>query len=250
MHAVTYLCSLGAPPGAGDNQENLMVSSVLIDFDGTIALEDTTDLVLERFADPRWRQVEADWVAGRIGSRECLSRQIDLVRASPAELDALADQVEIDPGFADFVATGREMGLRMVIASDGFDRIIARVLSRIGVLLPAVSNKLLPAEGKGWRADFPYFRDQCRTQSGNCKCTVFGTLPNILIGDGRSDFCPAEQASLVLAKKSLAIYCRNNAIDHIEIGGFADAKRAILAFCKTEGAAGAAQADTTGAFHA
>src|SRR5215470_5000336 len=111
-----------------------MVSSVLIDFDGTIALEDTTDLILERFADPLWRQVEADWVAGRIGSRECLSRQIDLVRASPAELDRLADEVEVDPEFAEFVAAGRALGLRMVIGSDGFDRIIARVLSRVGIL--------------------------------------------------------------------------------------------------------------------
>jgi 2-hydroxy-3-keto-5-methylthiopentenyl-1-phosphate phosphatase len=227
-----------------------MVSSVLIDFDGTIALEDTTDLVLERFADPQWRQVEADWVAGRIGSRECLSRQIDLVRATPAELDALADQVEVDPGFADFVAAGREMGLRMVIGSDGFDRIIARVLSRIGVLLPAVSNKLLMAETGRWRADFPYFRDQCRSQSGNCKCSVFGQIPTILIGDGRSDFCPAQQASLVLAKKSLAMYCRKNAIDHIEIGGFADATRALIAFCKRQSAAGTAKAAATGAFHA
>jgi 2-hydroxy-3-keto-5-methylthiopentenyl-1-phosphate phosphatase len=228
-----------------------MVSSVLIDFDGTIALEDTTDLVLERFADPEWRQVEADWVAGRIGSRECLSRQIALVKASAAELDVLADEVQIDPAFADFVAAARDMGMRLVIASDGFDRIIARVLSRIGLLLPVVSNKLLPGEGKSWRAEFPYFRDQCRSQSGNCKCNVFGTIPGILlIGDGRSDFCPAEQASLVLAKKSLAIYCRKNAIDHIEIGGFADAKRAILAFCKPKDKSGSATGDTTGAFHA
>ena len=33
-----------------------MAYSVLVDFDGTIALEDTTDLVLERFADPQWRK--------------------------------------------------------------------------------------------------------------------------------------------------------------------------------------------------
>src|ERR1700694_2372479 len=99
-----------------------MVSSVLIDFDGTIALEDTTDLLLERFADPLWRQVESDWVAGRIGSRECLSRQIDLVHASEADLDQLADGVAVDPGFADFVAAGRALGLRMVIGSDGFER--------------------------------------------------------------------------------------------------------------------------------
>ena len=58
---------------------------VLVDFDGTIAPIDTTDLLLERFAAPAWHDIEDDWKAGRIGSRECLVRQIDLVRATPAE---------------------------------------------------------------------------------------------------------------------------------------------------------------------
>jgi 2,3-diketo-5-methylthio-1-phosphopentane phosphatase len=228
-----------------------MVSSVLIDFDGTITLEDTTDLVLERFADPRWRQVEADWVAGRIGSRECLLQQIDLVRASKADLDELADEVEVDPAFVDFVAAGRELGLNLRIGSDGFDHVIARVLARIGVNLPVVSNRLVPVGDNRWRAEFPYYLGDCRSQSGNCKCALFGTgAPMMLIGDGRSDFCPAAQATLVLAKKSLAMYCRKNAIDHIEIQGFADGTRALRAFCKAQQRAAAAKADGTGAVHA
>jgi len=227
-----------------------MVSSVLVDFDGTIALEDTTDLLLERFADPQWHQVEADWVAGRIGSRECLSRQIDLVRASQADLDKLADQVEVDPDFVEFVAAGRELGLWLAIGSDGFDVIISRVLERIGVSLPVVSNRLLPAGKNRWRAEFPHFSDQCRSQSGNCKCTLIGQTPTILIGDGRSDFCPAAQATLVLAKNSLAMYCQKSAIDHIAIEGFADGTRALRAFWKARSRAAAAQADETGAFHA
>src|SRR5262245_5110495 len=44
----------------GGRREFLMVSSVLIDFDGTVTLEDTTDLLLERFADPHWHQIEAE----------------------------------------------------------------------------------------------------------------------------------------------------------------------------------------------
>jgi 2-hydroxy-3-keto-5-methylthiopentenyl-1-phosphate phosphatase len=62
---------------------------VFVDFDGTISLEDTTDVILERFADPEWRKVESEWLAGVIGSRECLARQIDLVRATPEELDSV-----------------------------------------------------------------------------------------------------------------------------------------------------------------
>ena len=228
-----------------------MVPSVLIDFDGTIALEDTTDLILERFADARWREVEAEWVAGRIGSRECLSRQIDLVRASVADLDRLADEVAIDPAFVDFVAAGREIGLPMVVGSDGFDHVIARVLARIGVKLPVFSNRLVPIDGNRWRAEFPHFIGDCRSQSGNCKCANFGgtPAPYILIGDGRSDFCPASQALLVLAKKSLATHCKGSSIDHIRVEGFSDAMLALRAFCKARKAQ-PTSAEGTGAFHA
>jgi 2-hydroxy-3-keto-5-methylthiopentenyl-1-phosphate phosphatase len=53
--------------------------------------------------------------------------------------------------------------------------------------------------------------------------------PIILVGDGRSDFCPAAQATLVLAKKSLATHCRNAGIEHIKIENFSDATRALRA---------------------
>jgi 2-hydroxy-3-keto-5-methylthiopentenyl-1-phosphate phosphatase len=229
-----------------------MAYSVLVDFDGTIALEDTTDLVLERFAVPQWRNVEADWVAGRIGSRECLSRQIDFVHASHAELDQLADGVALDPAFPQFVAAGRELGLSMAVASDGFDRIILRALARINVTLPVVSNRLVPMPGDRWRAEFPNFFDHCRSQSGNCKCSMFEgvSAPVILIGDGRSDFCPAAQASLVLAKKPLAAHCRDKGIDHIQIESFSDATRALRAFCRARKMIAPVPADETGAFHA
>jgi len=64
-----------------------MKCRVFFDFDGTIAPVDTTDLLLERFAAPDWRQIEDDWKAGRIGSRECLVRRIDPVLAKSALLD-------------------------------------------------------------------------------------------------------------------------------------------------------------------
>jgi len=229
-----------------------MVPSVLVDFDGTIAIEDTTDLLLERFADPLWRQVEADWVAGRIGSRECLSRQIDLVHASPVEIGWLADGVAVDPSFVDFVATGRALGLRMVIASDGFDFIISRVLARIGVALPVVSNRMLPTGANSWRAEFPHFLGDCRSQSGNCKCALFGINPppTILIGDGRSDFCPAEQATLVFAKNALATQCQESGIDHIKIAGFSDATLALRAYCQAQNRMGTSSLDESEAFHA
>jgi 2-hydroxy-3-keto-5-methylthiopentenyl-1-phosphate phosphatase len=126
------------------------------------------------------------------------------------------------------------------------------VLARIGVTLPVVSNRLLSSGADRWRAEFPHFRDHCRSQSGNCKCALYGDSPApvILIGDGRSDFCPATQAILVLAKNSLASYCHESRIDHIKVDGFADAALALRAFCKARHRLAPSPADETGAFHA
>src|SRR5271170_8055668 len=77
---------------------------MFVDFDGTIALEDTTDVILERFAEPEWRVVETEWLAGRIGSRECLARQVDLIRAFPHEIDDLVEGIPLDPHFFAFSA--------------------------------------------------------------------------------------------------------------------------------------------------
>ena len=59
--------------------------TLFVDFDGTITCRDTTDAVLEAFADPSWLAVEREWVAGRIGSRACLTAQMALVDAPTAD---------------------------------------------------------------------------------------------------------------------------------------------------------------------
>jgi 2-hydroxy-3-keto-5-methylthiopentenyl-1-phosphate phosphatase len=92
---------------------------VFVDFDGTIAPTDTTDLLLERFAAPEWRDIEEEWKAGRIGSRECLVRQIDLVRATPEQMDAFVAGIDIDPGFQDLVEMCRGLGHSVTVVSDG-----------------------------------------------------------------------------------------------------------------------------------
>src|SRR5262249_16218954 len=147
---------------------------ILVDFDGTIVRRDVTDLILERFAFPEWRKIEDDWVAGRIGSRECLVRQIDLVRAADHDLDELIDEVEVDPAFATFVAQCRELGCDLMIGSDGFDRVISRVLDRAGLDLPYASNRLVAVGADRWRVEFPSFDPTCRSSSGTCKCAIAG----------------------------------------------------------------------------
>lgn len=205
---------------------------LFIDFDGTISEEDTTDLLLQRFADPEWEAVENAWLQGAIGSRECMSRQVGLLRVTPEGLDGFLDGIRVDPGFAGFMALCRRHGVPVTILSDGLDRVARGVLDRIGVDAPVVSNRLSWQGGDRWRLDFPHARADCASTAGNCKCArVWPDAPrpapalgpaSVLIGDGRSDFCAAGAAGLVFAKGKLAAHCRERAIPHTEFAGFAD----------------------------
>jgi 2-hydroxy-3-keto-5-methylthiopentenyl-1-phosphate phosphatase len=218
-----------------------------IDFDGTIALEDTTDVLLDRRADPAWLDVENEWLTGRIGSRECLAQQAALIRAKPEELDAALLDVAIDPDFAPFVAAASRAGATMQVVSDGFDRCILPLLERAGLELPVTCNRLVPVGGDRWVAEFPSFAPDCESMSGVCKCEAartqqmlghrsrprllaeFGKLDAkqsaralVLIGDGRSDFCLASRADVVLAKGKLAAHCAENNYPFTPITSFAD----------------------------
>ncbi|WP_183043805.1 haloacid dehalogenase-like hydrolase, partial [Pseudomonas lactis] len=102
----------------------------MCDFDGTITPTDVIDNVLQRFAGPEWETIEQQWLDGHIGSRECLSRQLALIKATPAELLAYFDSVEIDPDFPDFVDHVMGLGASIEVVSDGIEQGIARILSR------------------------------------------------------------------------------------------------------------------------
>ena len=193
-----------------------------LDFDGTISPVDTTDLLLAAFADSSWQEIEEDWRAGHIGSRECLSRQIALLEASRDTLcTALAD-VKLDPHFTTFVTRAWLCGATVSVVSDGFDLAIIHLLHANGIDLPVTSNRLVE-EGNGrWRAVFSNRGEQC--PSGTCKCAaVPADRRVVLVGDGRSDFCLARRADFVLAKGELAAFCAVEGIPHQAISGFADA---------------------------
>jgi 2,3-diketo-5-methylthio-1-phosphopentane phosphatase len=196
-----------------------------VDFDGTIVPCDVTDFLLERFADPAWREVEADWQAGRIGSRECMTRQVALLQASEPDVLAAISELEIDPGFATFVQQCRRNGIGMTIVSDGFDFVIERVLGNAGLAVPFYANRFAPHGADRWRVTFPSARSDCRALAGNCKCAFtepYSSAVKVVIGDGRSDFCIAGQADLVFAKGTLLDLCRSSGAPHYAFADFFD----------------------------
>lgn len=199
--------------------------NVFIDFDGTIAPCDATDFLFERFADPSWHDIESDWQAGKIGSRECMTRQVALLRATPDAMRAAVSELKVDRGFVEFVAWGAAEGIAMSVVSDGFDFAIETVLRNAGVKLPFYANQLEPTGTDRWRLAFPHARSECASLAGNCKCAF--TEPHagsvkVVIGDGRSDFCVSQRADLVFAKGRLLELCREQGNAYFAFEDFVD----------------------------
>ena len=207
---------------------------LFLDFDGTITRRDVVDVILESYADPKWLTFEAEWRAGRMGSRDCLQLQMSLVRATRKQLDQLLDEIDIDEGLFVLLEICAAHDIPVHIVSDSFDYCIRRILSRATrVPRPLRGGRVcaarLEARGRSWRTEFPYFYQACGHGCATCKPAVMRLLtsPNaraIFVGDGLSDQYVAESADLVFAKKELACYCRENSIEHTsynDLGGVA-----------------------------
>jgi 2,3-diketo-5-methylthio-1-phosphopentane phosphatase len=193
------------------------MTRLFLDFDGTIATNDVVDMILERYADASWKNTEKEWVDGKIGSRECLSRQLALVNATEAELDKLANGVELDPGFAPLVKTALSAGVPAAIVSDGFDFIIKRALAKVSLTnIPVYANSFSFAKGKV-EAVFP--AEPCEHGCANCKVRVIRSLKKpgekiVFVGDGLSDRHAAAASDLTFAKSKLLTYCLEKGIPH------------------------------------
>jgi 2-hydroxy-3-keto-5-methylthiopentenyl-1-phosphate phosphatase len=204
-----------------------MTYKFFCDFDGTVTTEDVIDRLLEKFADPKWMEIEQSWVKGEIGSRDCLAMQTKLIRAKVRDLLYFLEGIHVDESFVDFARYCRNKGLEMVILSDGIDLFIKSILERYGVNdIRVYSNSLGSTNGR-YEMYFPYFRKDCSSRSGICKCKIMEELSspssiNLLVGDGRSDFCIARRADLTFAKSDLLDFCRIEKIPHIDHGGFGD----------------------------
>lgn len=205
---------------------------VLCDFDGTISVKDVTDTLLSHFGQHGCDELEELWVSGKIGSQECMSKQIALMDASLDELNQVLSQIEIDPDFKSFIHYTEQNNIPVHVLSDGLDYAIEFILKRHGIEhLPIFANKLMHNNARSWRLEFPYANKDCIKQSGNCKCNHLKKQQHfsqiLYVGDGTSDYCVSHNVDFVFAKDKLVNYCEKNKIEHCKITSFADVTSAL-----------------------
>jgi 2,3-diketo-5-methylthio-1-phosphopentane phosphatase len=184
-------------------------SQVWLDFDGTITRRDLLDeLILRHSVDDSWKQIERQWQAGEIGSRQCLEGQFALVRINDEQLETFLGEIELDPGLLPLLELLDRFNVPRAIVSDGVDRFIRHAMARHNIDIPIRSNAI-ERMGLEMKLVCPHSSANCLSAAAHCKCTTMKTLgklplKSIYVGDGRSDLCPSRQSDVVFAKNNLA----------------------------------------------
>ncbi len=196
---------------------------IYCDFDGTISKIDTVNEFLRLFADKSWLEIEELWAEGKISSRECLQKQVELLPEMNEEtLQKYIDSIEISDGFIQFCEYARSIGAEIIILSDGFDLFIKKTLEKYSISEIKYFANTLHYENNKFSVEFNNHYEHCDIKAGNCKCAKVREKDFCYIGDGISDFCVARKAKKIFAKKNLKKYCDKMSINYTDFDDFKD----------------------------
>jgi 2,3-diketo-5-methylthio-1-phosphopentane phosphatase len=195
--------------------------SVLLDFDGTISLEDVGDVLLGNLVEDQALVHEMDrrYMEQGLGSRELIAWDMEVLPRDPVILDRAVDAIDVDTTLRDLVGTVTRLGGVVEVVSDGVGFHVERMLARLGLAdLPVATNATLVGRG-GAGVTFPYGHPACFV-CGTCKRERVRRHQEagqvvIFVGDGPSDRYAANHADVVFAKASLASWCARAGIDYL-----------------------------------
>jgi 2,3-diketo-5-methylthio-1-phosphopentane phosphatase len=211
---------------------DLANTSVFFDFDGTISTTDIGVHLLERLADPGWRELDDLYVAGAIGSLECMEKQWACIPDAVPEATrhAVAAEVPLDPGFGPLVDGLRAAGAEIAVVSDGFGFYVHDLVDRWR--LPVFTNEVDFVTNA---MRYPNADPACAScaRCGTCKPTVINAAAargrtTVFVGDGTSDRHAARVADVVFAKAYLAKWCADEGIAHTPFETLAGVAAALL----------------------
>lgn len=201
--------------------------AIFFDFDNTITQFDVLDDFIERYAiNKDWSKFEKLWQAGKIGSQECLSKQLGLIRINKKEFNDYILHIPIDPDFKLLLSYFKSKGIEPIIVSDCFVTIVEGILKNHGINNIKIFANILEHKGDRLELSFPYVNKKCNRCAHCKKSNVIKNGASkktiVYIGDGLSDVCPAEQCDLVFAKDLLLKYFKRNKMKHIQFTKLCD----------------------------
>jgi 2-hydroxy-3-keto-5-methylthiopentenyl-1-phosphate phosphatase len=208
---------------------------VVCDFDGTITVDDVTDLIWNRYLSYDWRQVLLP--LSRAGRRDITALEhiargyADVAQPPEALLAAVLPLVRLRAGFDGLVALCRARGWPIQVVSHGLAFYIERLLPP-GVPLTCFEGRF---EGGRWHVTLP--ATTALPEGADFKMHAVERLrarhpghATAYVGDGRLDFPAARRCEAIFAVRGspLAALCRGESLPCVEFDHF-DEVGALLA---------------------
>jgi 2-hydroxy-3-keto-5-methylthiopentenyl-1-phosphate phosphatase len=200
---------------------------VFTDFDATISYEDLGDELFLRYGqiEPfRTQAINKEIDAKEYWRAICATLQpnVDLEFVKNFALE-----YQIDPYFKTFIDFCNTNDIDVSIISDGFTQYISPILERENINHIKVYCNELKCDGDKLIPHYSGASESCTCFCASCKRNAMlnhseGEKIIIYIGDGITDFCAAEHADVIFAKKELAAYCNKNRIPHYTFKSFFD----------------------------
>lgn len=192
--------------------------SFLVDFDGTISKNDIGFSILNRFSVGSWKEIDEDFLAGKIGSPEAYRLILKRIKAKEEELKKFVLKVEkLDPSFKEFHSFTKKMNFPLSVVSDGFGFYIREIFKKHCLNSSKIyANEIIPSE-ESFELETPFGVFWCE-MCGTCKLQILrdhrensGRI--VYIGDGYSDRCAVEEADDVFSRRTLWRICAKKEID-------------------------------------
>jgi 2-hydroxy-3-keto-5-methylthiopentenyl-1-phosphate phosphatase len=178
---------------------------LVLDWDGTVTVSDTMDMIVRQFGDGTLVDRFSDAFVDDskplpVTLQHVIESELATITAPLDEVvEWLLERVELRSGFVELARRERPL-----LLSSNVRQLIEPVLDRFGVEADLVANELISDDSSGWRIAFegeicPVCDERCKRQS----------LPGsdvVYVGNGYSDRCPALASSRVFARCGLARY--------------------------------------------
>ncbi|WYZ45909.1 hypothetical protein EsH8_IX_000134 [Colletotrichum jinshuiense] len=210
------------------------------DFDGTITLEDSNDLMTDNvgYGYENRRAGNVLVLEGKKHFRDSFQEMMDSVKMPFDQcIEYLKANVKLDPVFKEFYHWCKANNVPVVIISGGMLPIIRALLVQwLGEdeanSIQIVSNQVAAREGKsindegGWK--IVYHDDSIHGHDKSIELRKYSSLPErpvmFYAGDGVSDLSAARETDLLFAKrdKDLVAYCEKENISFVTFNDFSD----------------------------
>jgi HAD superfamily phosphoserine phosphatase-like hydrolase len=174
----------------------------IFDFDGTITMVDTIDLILKIPDEDQVWEIEEEWNQGKITSYECMKSQTRYLEGITTNriLQHLKQHSRLDPGFPKLANTLEEMGFYTILLSEGYDLSIEfhdvqKQIKEIYSSKLSIDDRRLTGKLKVSNERRRKYNKEC---IGCCICKVdflhqldrrLPVTKSFAVGDGRSDEC-------------------------------------------------------------